>query len=65
MFDLLQQFYLPSPQQLMGARFFLQRIPWPVIRHSTVGTQHGQHNCETIKNTITHSSCAAKHNCTI
>ena len=33
---------LPSPQQLIAGRFFLQRIPCPVTLHSTVGTQHGQ-----------------------
>ena len=34
-----------SPQQLRAARFLRQRMPCPVIRHSMVGMQHGQHNC--------------------
>lgn len=35
-----------SPQQLMGALFFLHLIPCPVTRHSVDWMQQGQHNCQ-------------------
>ena len=37
--------HIPSPQQLTAALFFLQRMPWPVTRHSMVATQQLQQIC--------------------